>query len=130
MITENLVSKAGTLTAITAAIGTNEVSHLVTSAETTIELTLVLWMIGGLLSIIALLLAAVCYFIQDMRRSNGTEHASLISKTTLLNDRVVKLEAEHSTAFALKGCAYEPVRLREEVAAVVESILDHESKQI
>jgi beta-lactamase regulating signal transducer with metallopeptidase domain len=116
MITENEAIKAGVLTAAATMLGTTEIA-----TSSGLEMSLVLWLVGGLLSIIALLLAAICYFIRDMKNNNVKEHGEIHKSANTLNERLSTLEGQHNTAFQLRGCAYDPELLKDLVREAVKN---------
>lgn len=115
MWAEDIIIKLATMVAGSSLVGTGAIAQ-----ESSIELSIVLWLVGGLLSIIALLLAAIGYFIRDMRNINAAQHKVLTESNTSIVNRLIKLETEHSMAFNARGCAYEPERLKDLMKEVVD----------
>jgi hypothetical protein len=117
MFTEDLIIRAATTVAGSSLVGTASLAQ-----ESGIELSIVLWLVGGLLSIIALLLAAISYFIRDMRNQNAVQHKALTESHSNILIRLIKLETEHGIAFQARGCAYEPNRLKDIIRTTMEEL--------
>ena len=115
MITENILAKVAQITAVGAVAGTAGLTQ-----STGIELSLVLWIVGGLLAVIATLLGAISYFIRDMRQINLRQHETLGTGQKNLSDRLSNLEGQHGAAFQARGCAYDPIRMQTAIDKAVE----------
>lgn len=114
MISENIISKVASLTAVGALAGTAGLTE-----STGVELSIVLWIVGGLLGVISILLAAICYFIRDMRNLNARQHDEMASHQYDLTERLSNLEGQHGAALNARGCAYDPIRLETAIKEVL-----------
>ena len=87
------------------------------------ELTLALWIAGGLLFLIFTLLCVLCKLAKDMRDDNRSTHIDLYKKMdapeTGLEPRLSHLEGSCDAAFRARGCAYDPQRLQKMVSDAV-----------
>ena len=115
MITENILAKVAQLTAVGTVAGTASLTQ-----STGIELSLVLWVVGGLLAVIATLLGAISYFIRDMRQLNARQHETLGTGQKSLSDRLSNLEGQHGAAFQARGCAYDPIRMQQAIDKAID----------
>ena len=116
MITENILSKISGATAVGAIAGTAELTQ-----TTGVELSIVLWVVGGLLAVIATLLAAISYFIRDMRNLNARQHEELQSNQHNLSERLSNLEGQHGAAVNARACAFDDERLTRKIEEVIQN---------
>lgn len=114
MFSEEIITRIAVGVAGSSVVGTGAITQ-----DFGVELSIVLWLVGGLLGIIALLLAAISYFIRDMRNQNAVQHKEITHSYHDIETRLIKLEAEHGLAFQAKGCAYEPTRLKDMIREVL-----------
>ena len=117
-MTETAVMKASTASALTTVAVTNEMGMFTGEGE----LTFVLWVVGGLLTVILLLLAAVCWFLREMKKSNTEHHTQLHHSQNELSTILAGLQGEHKASYRARGCAYDSERLgkmiKEEIAGI------------
>jgi hypothetical protein len=94
-------------------------------------LTFVLWVIGGLLSAIFALLCIMAWFFKKDKEGNQREHSTIFDVLENPEHGIVPavagLQAQHELAMDLKGCAYDPTRLKKVIREAVKNELDSRS---
>ena len=120
MLKESMVGIGGLTTAGLSVGGTDALTKSMAMFQDSNELTFVMWVVGGLLALISLLLVVISYFIWSMRTDNREDHKELYSKIespeTGLEPRLSKLEAydaEHMKTM-ITGAVAEALKARRE----------------
>ena len=107
MITEGTFIKLSGLLAGATLVGTDAlVKHLpMFSGEH--ELNFVLYLIGGLLTLLAGMTAMILWFIRDLKLNNRNEHDKLFKGHVITATALSHLQGEHEASYRAKGCAYD-----------------------
>jgi hypothetical protein len=131
MLMEKLIIKASLVTSAASLAIVNGLTDKVINQPAHLDLfqdlhefELVLWSVGGLLSIIALLIGLLCKFVWDMKVDNRKQHANLFRRDDQIAHILDQLQGEHNAAFNLRACAYEPERFREILEVIVKDAVD------
>jgi hypothetical protein len=105
-----------------------------------------LWVIGVLVSAVGLLMVGVIWFLKQIKKQNDDDHTEM--KETFVADSKVQWEhindnekelgetnatlsnllGQHEVAFSLKGCAYEPERLKTALRTVLKEMKDEDKR--